>query len=166
MRTDCVGRFGPAGVKGGVLTQQEKGRSSSTLEKSIRRQLSIIVGHQHRPQSSTSHLLAPYGPVTRSRATMLGFISGFWASKYIHPALENASANLDRKEPVAEEKPAASVVVPNQTTKPKPCCVCKEEKATRDDCMLFSKSDDPASGECLTYVQKYKDCMAGFGFKV
>lgn len=119
MRTDCVGRFGPAGVKGGVLTQQEKGRSSSTLEKSIRRQLSIIVGHQHRPQSSTSHLLAPYGPVTRSRATMLGFISGFWASKYIHPALENASANLDRKEPVAEEKPAASVVVPNQTTKPK-----------------------------------------------
>ncbi|EZF12275.1 hypothetical protein H112_06735 [Trichophyton rubrum D6] len=79
---------------------------------------------------------------------MLGFISGFWAK------------------PVAEEKPAASVVVPNQTTKPKPCCVCKEEKATRDDCMLFSKSDDPASGECLTYVQKYKDCMAGFGFKV
>lgn len=51
---------------------------------------------------------------------MFGFISGFWSSKYRHPDLENVSANLDRKEPVAEEKPAASVA--NQTTKPKVRC--------------------------------------------
>ncbi|KAJ5110999.1 hypothetical protein N7532_001534 [Penicillium argentinense] len=54
---------------------------------------------------------------------------------------------------------------PAQTDKPKPCCVCKDEKTARDDCMLFSKSDDPAK-ECEALVEKYKTCMAGFGFKV
>ncbi|OJD19802.1 hypothetical protein AJ78_00302 [Emergomyces pasteurianus Ep9510] len=51
-------------------------------------------------------------------------------------------------------------------SKPKPCCVCKTEKAARDDCMLFSKSDDPAQQECRPLVEKYKTCMAGFGFKI
>ncbi|KAJ5288604.1 hypothetical protein N7478_001634 [Penicillium angulare] len=49
--------------------------------------------------------------------------------------------------------------------KPKPCCVCTTEKAARDDCMLFSKSDDPAK-DCVSTIEKYKTCMAGFGFKV
>ncbi|KAB8077592.1 cytochrome C oxidase copper chaperone-domain-containing protein [Aspergillus leporis] len=49
--------------------------------------------------------------------------------------------------------------------KPKPCCVCKTEKTARDDCMLFSKSDDPAQ-ECKTMIEQYKACMAGYGFKV
>ncbi|KAK2812004.1 hypothetical protein FQN50_001712 [Emmonsiellopsis sp. PD_5] len=51
-------------------------------------------------------------------------------------------------------------------SKPKPCCVCKPEKTARDDCMLFSKSDDPAQMECRSLVEKYKSCMAGFGFKI
>ncbi|EGO53140.1 hypothetical protein NEUTE1DRAFT_126526 [Neurospora tetrasperma FGSC 2508] len=49
--------------------------------------------------------------------------------------------------------------------KPKPCCVCKEEKAKRDDCMLFSKSDDPQK-DCVSTIDQYRACMAGFGFKV
>jgi cytochrome c oxidase assembly protein subunit 17 len=47
-----------------------------------------------------------------------------------------------------------------------PCCVCKDEKALRDDCMLFSKSDDPAQTECKPMIEQYKSCMSGFGFKV
>ncbi|KAJ5469604.1 hypothetical protein N7539_009222 [Penicillium diatomitis] len=53
----------------------------------------------------------------------------------------------------------------SQGEKPKPCCVCKDEKAARDDCMLFSKSDDPAK-ECQTLIDQYKSCMLGYGFKV
>ncbi|KAL5002421.1 cytochrome C oxidase copper chaperone-domain-containing protein [Aspergillus recurvatus] len=58
--------------------------------------------------------------------------------------------------PVATEAPAE---------KPKPCCVCKTEKTARDDCMLFSKSDDPTQ-ECKSMIEQYKACMAGYGFKV
>ncbi|KAJ5772203.1 hypothetical protein N7520_002732 [Penicillium odoratum] len=54
---------------------------------------------------------------------------------------------------------------PAQTEKPKPCCVCKTEKTARDDCMLFSKSDNPEK-ECQSTIDQYKSCMAGFGFKV
>lgn len=47
--------------------------------------------------------------------------------------------------------------------KVKPCCVCKEEKAARDECMLFTNAKDPQK-ECSSMVDKYKSCMAGFGF--
>ncbi|KAK4457878.1 cytochrome C oxidase copper chaperone-domain-containing protein [Cladorrhinum samala] len=50
-------------------------------------------------------------------------------------------------------------------SKPKPCCVCKEEKAKRDECMLFSNAADPQK-DCLSTIDLYKSCMAGFGFKV
>ncbi|CAH0049562.1 unnamed protein product [Clonostachys solani] len=46
-----------------------------------------------------------------------------------------------------------------------PCCVCKEEKSKRDECMLFSKSADPAA-DCRSLVDQYKSCMIGYGFKV
>lgn len=46
-----------------------------------------------------------------------------------------------------------------------PCCVCKDEKAQRDECMLFATSDD-AQAECASMVDRYKACMAGFGFKI
>ncbi|OJJ48169.1 hypothetical protein ASPZODRAFT_1535228 [Penicilliopsis zonata CBS 506.65] len=49
--------------------------------------------------------------------------------------------------------------------KPKPCCVCKDEKTSRDDCMLFAKSDDPQA-ECTPVIEQYKACMASYGFKV
>ncbi|GAB1310802.1 Cytochrome c oxidase copper chaperone [Madurella fahalii] len=65
--------------------------------------------------------------------------------------------------------PSAPVVPVAQTTeaasKPKPCCVCKEEKAKRDDCMLFSTAADPQK-DCQSTIDQYRSCMAGFGFKV
>lgn len=46
-----------------------------------------------------------------------------------------------------------------------PCCVCKEEKSKRDECMLFSTAADPAA-DCRSLVEQYKSCMLGFGYKV
>ncbi|KKK11842.1 hypothetical protein P175DRAFT_0434252 [Aspergillus ochraceoroseus IBT 24754] len=63
----------------------------------------------------------------------------------------------------AEKTPAPAEPTPAE--KPKPCCVCKTEKTVRDDCMLFSKSDDPTQ-ECKSLIEQYKSCMAGYGFKV
>ncbi|EGR52670.1 uncharacterized protein TRIREDRAFT_54676 [Trichoderma reesei QM6a] len=48
---------------------------------------------------------------------------------------------------------------------PQPCCVCKEEKSRRDECMLFSTAKDPAA-DCRSLVDQYKSCMQGFGFSV
>lgn len=46
-----------------------------------------------------------------------------------------------------------------------PCCVCKDEKSKRDECMLFSNAKDPAD-DCKSFVNQYKSCMAGFGYKI
>jgi cytochrome c oxidase assembly protein subunit 17 len=43
--------------------------------------------------------------------------------------------------------------------------VCKDEKATRDECMLFSNAKDPQK-DCASTIDKYKSCMAGFGFQL
>lgn len=43
--------------------------------------------------------------------------------------------------------------------------MCKDEKAKRDECMLFSNAKDPAA-DCMSLVDQYKSCMAGFGYKV
>ncbi|KAL5596953.1 hypothetical protein BROUX41_006373 [Berkeleyomyces rouxiae] len=64
--------------------------------------------------------------------------------------------------------PSASATAPagaDPANKPKPCCVCKDEKARRDECMLFSKAADPAA-DCMPAIAAYKACMAGFGFKI
>jgi len=47
----------------------------------------------------------------------------------------------------------------------RPCCVCKDEKASRDECMLFSNAKDPQK-DCAFIINKYKSCMAGFGFQL
>jgi cytochrome c oxidase assembly protein subunit 17 len=39
------------------------------------------------------------------------------------------------------------------------------QKAKRDECMLFSQSNDPQK-ECADLVSQYKTCMAGYGFKI
>ncbi|RLL94442.1 hypothetical protein CFD26_104456 [Aspergillus turcosus] len=65
----------------------------------------------------------------------------------------------------AEQTPAPAAAQSTSTEKPKPCCVCKTEKSARDDCMLFSKTDDPTQ-ECKPLIEQYKACMAGYGFKV
>ncbi|ROV97218.1 hypothetical protein VSDG_04718 [Cytospora chrysosperma] len=50
-------------------------------------------------------------------------------------------------------------------SKPKPCCVCKDEKAKRDECMLFSNAPDPAK-DCNSTIDQYRSCMKTFGFEV
>jgi cytochrome c oxidase assembly protein subunit 17 len=59
----------------------------------------------------------------------------------------------------------APVAQSDNASKPKPCCVCKDEKAKRDECMLFSNAKDPAA-DCKSLVDMYKTCMAGYGFKI
>ncbi|KFH47239.1 Cytochrome c oxidase copper chaperone-like protein [Hapsidospora chrysogenum ATCC 11550] len=65
------------------------------------------------------------------------------------------------------QAPAAAAPAPtsDNASKPKPCCVCKEEKAKRDECMLFSKAADPAD-DCKSLVDQYKSCMAGYGYSI
>ncbi|TWU74523.1 Cytochrome c oxidase copper chaperone [Metarhizium rileyi] len=60
---------------------------------------------------------------------------------------------------------AAPAATSDSTQKLKPCCVCKDEKSKRDECMLFSKTSDPAA-DCKSFVEQYKSCMLGFGYKV
>ncbi|CAH2355482.1 cytochrome c oxidase copper chaperone [[Candida] railenensis] len=46
--------------------------------------------------------------------------------------------------------------------KPKPCCVCLDEKKLRDECLLFNGQE---GGKCNELIGKYKECMKGFGFE-
>ncbi|OAA73211.1 cytochrome c oxidase copper chaperone protein [Cordyceps fumosorosea ARSEF 2679] len=66
--------------------------------------------------------------------------------------------------PIPSAAPAASTSS-DSASRPKPCCVCKDEKAKRDECMLFSTAKDPQA-DCQSLVQQYKTCMLGFGYKV
>ncbi|CAJ0545955.1 Ff.00g094280.m01.CDS01 [Fusarium sp. VM40] len=66
--------------------------------------------------------------------------------------------------PVSAAANVASTAAP-ATNKPKPCCVCKDEKAKRDECMLFSNAKDPVA-DCKSLVDQYRSCMTGFGFQV
>ena len=42
-----------------------------------------------------------------------------------------------------------------------PCCVCKETKKIRDECIMF-KSEQ----ECLKEIENHKKCLMEYGFKV
>ncbi len=53
----------------------------------------------------------------------------------------------------------------NPSRPSQPCCVCKDEKSKRDECMLFSNAADPQQ-DCQSTISQYRSCMAGFGFKV
>ncbi|POS79756.1 cytochrome C oxidase copper chaperone [Diaporthe helianthi] len=64
--------------------------------------------------------------------------------------------------PLAQQPPSPA---PATSEKPKPCCVCKDEKAKRDECMLFSNAADPAK-DCQSTIDQYRSCMKGFGFVV
>ncbi|KAI9904801.1 hypothetical protein N3K66_001330 [Trichothecium roseum] len=66
------------------------------------------------------------------------------------------------------QAPSVAAATPAATStenRPKPCCVCKEEKQKRDECMLFSTAKDPAT-DCASLVDQYKACMSGYGYKV
>ncbi|RPA79133.1 hypothetical protein BJ508DRAFT_416078 [Ascobolus immersus RN42] len=63
----------------------------------------------------------------------------------------------------SKEAPKPQTVSSKPADKPKPCCVCKEEKAKRDECMLMNEDGEKA---CQPIIQEYKKCMKGFGFDV
>mgnify|MGYP003365428948 CR=1 FL=1 len=50
--------------------------------------------------------------------------------------------------------------------KPKPCCVCKPEKEVRDQCLLFNGTEGKGSEKCTEFIEKYKQCMKGYGFEI
>ncbi|OIW34425.1 hypothetical protein CONLIGDRAFT_709763 [Coniochaeta ligniaria NRRL 30616] len=77
--------------------------------------------------------------------------------------MASQALNMPSLTPGANSNAAASSDA--AASKPKPCCVCKDEKAKRDECMLFSTGSDPSS-ECKSTIDQYRSCMAGFGFKV
>jgi len=72
------------------------------------------------------------------------------------PTMSNVST-------VQTSLPPENVAVKPTGSGPKPCCVCKDQKAARDECYL--RTDD-AEVKCLDKVAEYKACMAGYGFKV
>ncbi|KAA8909028.1 cytochrome C oxidase copper chaperone-domain-containing protein [Sphaerosporella brunnea] len=57
-----------------------------------------------------------------------------------------------------------NVVLQSSPAAPKPCCVCKEEKAARDECFLYSNKGGEV--ECVDTINAYKKCMASYGFKI
>ncbi|ATY59460.1 cytochrome c oxidase copper chaperone protein [Cordyceps militaris CM01] len=72
---------------------------------------------------------------------------------------------MDAKMPSLSSAAPAAATTNDSASRPKPCCVCKDEKAKRDECMLFSNAKDPQA-DCQSFVQQYKSCMLGFGYKV
>lgn len=46
-------------------------------------------------------------------------------------------------------------------SKPKPCCVCIEERKKRDECTLFKGIE---SEECKLIINQYTSCMKSYGF--
>ncbi|KAF8426323.1 hypothetical protein EV426DRAFT_704273 [Tirmania nivea] len=67
----------------------------------------------------------------------------------------------------AAPKPCCTFLTKNHqcslVTKPYITGVCKEEKARRDECMLFSSRGEE---DCKPMIELYRMCMAGYGFKL
>ncbi|GAB7364488.1 hypothetical protein MBLNU230_g5298t1 [Neophaeotheca triangularis] len=85
-----------------------------------------------------------------------------------HPPLLTASGGINNLASSLKPSPADPNNPSSQTEatqKVKPCCVCKDEKSARDECMLFSSAADPQE-DCKGMVEKYRGCMKGFGFNV
>ncbi|KAI9143294.1 cytochrome C oxidase copper chaperone-domain-containing protein [Paraphysoderma sedebokerense] len=43
----------------------------------------------------------------------------------------------------------------------KPCCACPETKKLRDECVLNKGEEN-----CKEFIEKHKECLRSFGFKV
>lgn len=43
------------------------------------------------------------------------------------------------------------------------CCACKDERRERDDCFF---AHDPEAPECKSAVEKFRKCMASYGYEV
>lgn len=43
----------------------------------------------------------------------------------------------------------------------KPCCVCKETKSQRDECMVLNGEEN-----CGYFIEAHKKCLREFGFEI
>ncbi|PNS17548.1 hypothetical protein CAC42_8091 [Sphaceloma murrayae] len=77
------------------------------------------------------------------------------ATRSLNDSTATSPTNL-----AANVKPAGDA-----SAKVKPCCVCKDEKTARDECMLFSNASDPQK-DCADMVSRYQTCMKGYGFNI
>ncbi|KAK9472519.1 cysteine alpha-hairpin motif superfamily [Dipodascopsis tothii] len=64
-------------------------------------------------------------------------------------------------DPVTMTKPKEETET--KAAKPKPCCVCLDEKAARDDCLIRNEDGETKCGDLIS---SYKSCMLGYGFKI
>lgn len=48
---------------------------------------------------------------------------------------------------------------PNRTLKP--CCVCKETKNRRDECIVLNGEES-----CGTFIEAHKECLRKHGFQI
>lgn len=106
------------------------------------------------PSTSPSPSHTPY------KSIIMGWFSSTPSPSPAIPAAVNQP--FQPQNLASDTKPAARG---EGTEKVKPCCVCKDEKSQRDECMLFSRSDDPQD-DCKGLVTRYKECMGGYGFKI
>lgn len=64
--------------------------------------------------------------------------------------------------PETPEKPTPSKRPIGKDGKPlKPCCVCLETKAERDDCVIHKGEEN-----CGDFIEAHKQCMRDLGFNI
>lgn len=51
--------------------------------------------------------------------------------------------------------------IENSQNNLKPCCACPETRKLRDDC-VFLKGEE----NCSEFIEKHKECLRSYGFKV
>ncbi|KAK9468792.1 cysteine alpha-hairpin motif superfamily [Lipomyces arxii] len=74
-----------------------------------------------------------------------------------------SNTNIKGVESVDSSPSCAKPFTETKQDRPKPCCVCIDEKMARDECMLMSPD---GRTECKDFISTYKTCMRGYGFNV
>jgi cytochrome c oxidase assembly protein subunit 17 len=128
----------------------------------------VVSSHLHTPELYVCFSLTPrfsYPPINpRNRAKHIPSSK----NRRLIPLHQRITVHnhAQRKGPSAfPTNPLSPPKLTSRIKTKQPCCVCKDEKASRDECMLFSTSDN-AEEKCRSTIEAYKSCMAGYGFKM
>lgn len=140
---------------------------NSRLIPGPRLQFHVAIDALHSSRKQTFYLLPP-----TQHTSILAI------DKHTHNGRKVTTNRFDPRHPITSRIPKLTHSLPgsgaqpsnaapstSDASRPKPCCVCKDEKAKRDECMLFSNAKDPQQ-DCVSLVDQYKSCMSGFGYKV
>jgi len=49
----------------------------------------------------------------------------------------------------------------SEEKKLRPCCVCKDTRQTRDDCVFYNGEE-----KCSGFIEAHKKCLRAHGFKI